>query len=44
MRGRKMEVAIMASFPAKRYVNVDASHIIALSRRLGRKYGLWGMK
>jgi methyl coenzyme M reductase subunit C-like uncharacterized protein (methanogenesis marker protein 7) len=40
MGGGEVEVAIVASFLAKRDVNVDACHIIELSRRLGRKYGL----
>ena len=33
MCGRKMEVAIVASFPAKRYVNVDACHILCFATK-----------
>ena len=37
MRGRKMEVAIVASFPAKRDVNVDACHIVCFATKAVRK-------
>jgi len=30
-----MEVAIVASFPAKRYVNVDACHILCFATKKG---------
>jgi hypothetical protein len=33
MRCGKMKVAIVAGFPAKGYVNVDACHIIKLSHK-----------